>query len=537
MQLFFGELMEEVDANSCENPNRGSSGSSKVLRGSFLMMVSYLFFRVGGYLYRFILSRMLGPEGYGLVGLTTPFQGIFQVLSAGGFPPAISKFVAQHNAVGETDMARQVILTSLKFMMVAGTLFGILIFFSADWIANFYFHKPAMIYPLQAVALITPFSVIVGALRGAFQGVYKMELVVASRAVEQVFMISMAVVFVSIGFYAAGAVLGTAFGFIASSIVSLILLKKYVWVHFPKPVTKISLKDELMLLKTLLVFSIPVAITALSEMAIYDVGPLVIGRYLPAQDAGYYTTADPIARLPLIISLSVAAVILPAASEAASLKDQRLLENYITQSYRYVVLLVFPLCVGIAIFAQPLLSLLFGPAYIFGASALSILVVGMTFYTLFMVSSSIIQGIGYPRLPMIVLIIGTVINIVLNFLMVPRYGIVGAAVATTIVAFLIMVVILWKTCSITKVKLPYLDFAKIGISSLFMGIPLILIPKTYLGLFAGIIIALIIYILSFALVGGFTRRDVKLIRRYKGKFGPLSGVVEKVVIFIERFVK
>ena len=525
--------MEEVDTD----PRESTGGSSKVLRGSFLMMISYLFFRVGGYLYRFILSRMLGPEGYGLVGLTTPFQGIFQVLSAGGFPPAISKFVAQHNAVNEKDMARQVILTSIKFMMVAGTLFGILIFFSADWIANFYFHKSAMVYPLQAVALITPFSVIVGALRGAFQGVYKMELVVASRAVEQTFMIGMAVVFVSIGFYAAGAVLGTAFGFIASSAVSLILLKKYVWVLFPKPANRISFKEELTLLKTLLVFSIPVAITALSEMAIYDVGPLVIGRYLPAQDAGYYTTADPIARLPLIISLSVAAVILPAASEAASLQDKKLLENYITQSYRYVVLLVFPLCVGIAIFAQPLLSLLFGPEYIFGASALSILVVGMTFYTLFMVSSSIIQGIGHPRLPMIILILGTVLNIVLNFLMVPRYGIIGAAIATTIVAFLIMSVILWKTCSLTKVKLPYSEFTKIGISTFIMGIPLIILPKTYLGLFAAIIIAPLIYTVVFALIGGFTRRDVRLIRRYSKKFGPLSGAVEGVVKFIEKFVK
>ncbi len=514
-----------------------SDKSSKILRGSFLMMVSYLFFRVGGYLYRFILSRMLGPEGYGLVGLTTPFQGIFQVLSAGGFPPAISKFVAQHNAVNEEDVARQIILTSLKFMMVAGTLFGLLIFFSAEWIANFYFHKAAMVYPLQAVALITPFSVIVGAFRGAFQGVYKMELVVASRVVEQVFMIGMAVVFVSIGFYAAGAVLGTAFGFIASSIVSLILFKKYVWVHFPKPATKISFKDELILLKTLLVFSIPVAITALSEMAIYDVGPLVIGRYLPAEDAGYYTTADPIARLPLIISLSVAAVILPAASEAASLNDKRLLETYIIQSYRYVTLLVVPLCVGIAIFARPLLSLLFGPDYIFGASALSILVFGMTFYTLFMVSSSIIQGIGHPRLPMVILLIGTVINIGLNFMLVPLYGIIGAAIATTIVAFLIMIAILWKTIKLTEVGLPYTDFAKVGFTSIIMGLPLFLLPQNYYGLFAGIIISPIIFVIVFAFIGGFTKRDVKMLQKYGNKFGPLSGVVEIIVKFIERFAK
>lgn len=519
------------------NSDKNSDNSTKILKGSLLMMVSYLLFRVGGYIYRVILTRMLEPAGYGLVGLTLPFQGIFQVLSAGGFPPAIAKFVAQHNAVGEEDMARQVIITSLKFMMVAGTLFGLLIFFSADWIANVYFQKPAMVYPLQAVALITPFSVIVGAFRGAFQGFYKMELIVASRAVEQLVMISMAVVLVSIGFYAAGAVLGTGFGFIASALVSLILFKKYIWIHFPQPHNKISFKEELVLLKTLLVFSIPIAITALSEMAIYDVGPFVIGRYLPTTDAAYYTTADPIARLPLIISLSVAAVILPAASEAASLKDKKLLKTYITQSYRYVVLIVLPLCIGIAIMAQPLLSLLFGPNYIYGASALSILVFGMTFYTLFMISSSIIQGIGHPKLPMIILLSGTVLNIALNFLMVPIYGIIGAAIATTIAAFIIMVVMLWKTVHITEVGLPYPEFTKIAITSALMSLPLLLLPKTYYGLFAGIIIAPIIFTVIFALIGGFTKRDVRMLKKYGNKLGPLSKVVEITVKFIERFAK
>ncbi len=498
------------------------------------MMVSYLLFRVGGYVYRVILTRMLEPAGYGLLGLTLPLQGIFQVLSAGGFQPAIAKFVAQHNALSEEDISRQVVITSLKFMMTSGTLFGLLIFFSAEWIANFYFQKPAMVYPLQAVALITPFSVIVSVFRGSFQGFFKMEYIVASRAAEQIVMISMAVILVSIGFYAAGAVLGTGFGFIASAIVSFTLFKKYIWIHFPQPENRISFMEEMKLLKTILAFSIPIALTALSEMAIYDVGPLVIGRYLTTEDAAYYTTADPIARLPLIISLSVAAVILPAASEAASLKDERILGTYITQSYRYVVLLVLPLCVGIALFAQPLLSLLFGSDYIFGAEALSILVIGMTFYTLFMVSSSIVQGIGYPRVPMYIMILGTLLNIILNFIMVPLYGIVGAAIATTIVAFLIMMSIMWKTFQLTKVKLPYLDFVKTGVSSIFMSLPLLLLPQTYIGLFVAIIISPIIFIIIFGIIGGFTKRDVRLLQRYGNKMGPFSGVVEIIVKFIER---
>ena len=525
--------MEEIEANSRENP----SGSSKILKGSFLMMISYFFFRIGGYIYRILMSRMLGPEAYGVFGATLPFQGVFQILSAGGMQPVIAKFVAQYNAVNEEEMARQVIITSLKYMMVSGVLFGLFMFFAAGWIATFIFHKPEATLPFQAISLITPFSVIVGAFRGAFQGVYKMELIVASRVVEQVTTILMAVALVAIGFGAVGAVLGTGIGFIASATCALLLFKKYIWPMFPKPLVNFSFKDELSLMKELLIFSIPVTVTALSEMAIYDISTEVIFYFMPDQYNGYYTNASAMARLPLIISLSIAAVILPAASEAASLNDKNLLGMYITQSYRYVILLVLPLCVGIAAFATPLLSLLFGPVYGLGGPALSILVIGMAFYTLFMISSSIMQGIGHPRRPMIILLIGIVANFVLNVLMVPKYGIEGAATATTIATFLIMLAVLWETFRVTKVNVPYLDFAKIGFASAIMAIPILLLPQSDLGLIAAIIIAPIIYTIVFTLIGGFTKRDIRVIRRYKKKLGPLSGAVEKVVTLIEKFVK
>jgi stage V sporulation protein B len=502
-------------------------------------MVSYIFFRIGGLIYRFLMSRLLGPDGYGLVVLTLPFQGIFQILSAAGIPPAVAKFVAQHKAVGEDEMARQVIFTSLKIMSILGIFFALVMFFSADWIALNWFHKPAVAYPLKAVALITPFSVIVGAFRGSFQGLYRMEFIVATRAVEQIFTIIFAVVLVSLGFYAAGAVLGTGLGFAASAVTAVIIYRKYLWKYFPTPdpEKKLSFKEELGLARIILTFSIPVAITGLSELAIYDVSTFMIGRYMTEKDAGYYGTADPIARLPLIISLSVAAAILPAASEAASLNDKKLLETYVNQSYRYVILTVLPICVGVSIFAEPILGLIFTYEYVYGAGALSILVVGMAFYTLFMVSSSIAQGIGHPRLPMFILLIGTGLNIALNYVMVQYYGLIGAAAATTIAAFIIMVAIVWRTFQITEIKPPYLDFVKIGIASLVMGLIIFIIPKSISGLIAAIIIAPIIYIIAFTLIGGIKKDDIRIMKKYLVKFGPLSKLLEKLVKFIERFAK
>ena len=96
--------------------------SNKVLKNSLILLIGNLLFRVGGYINRLLMSRMLGPEGYGLYGLTLPFQGIFQILSAGGLPPAISKYVAEYNAQDEKALTRQVILTATKFMVLMAIL-------------------------------------------------------------------------------------------------------------------------------------------------------------------------------------------------------------------------------------------------------------------------------------------------------------------------------------------------------------------------------------------------------------------------------
>lgn len=514
-----------------------SKGAAKLLRGSFLLMISNLLFRVGGYIYRFLMARMLGPEGYGILGYTLFFQGVFQVLSAGGLPPAIAKYVSQHKALEEDQMASQVVFTSLKFMMFLGIFFSIVMFFIGPMIANNIWHKPAAALPLQAVALITPFSVIVGAFRGAFQGIYKMEYVVITRAVEQVFMIVFAVVLVMLGFYVAGAVIGTGIGFMASAVSAIIIFKKYMWKYLPAldPEHKFNFRQELGLIKMLLKFSIPVIITALSEMTMYGASMFILGIFMATKFSGYYNAVDPIARLPLVISLSVATAVLPAASEAFALKDQKLLTTYVVQSYRLVVLTVLPLCIGIAIFAKPLLELLFGSNFVFGSGALSILVIGMAFYTMFMVSSSIAQGLGYPRLPMYILVVGSIINVALNWFLIQSYGIIGAALATTITAFIIMIPILWKTYNITKISLPFGSFAKITLASAIMGLGIFLLPQTILGLILAIIIAPIIYTVALVFLKGFEKRDVRIMRRMGSKLGPLSSVNEKLVKFIEKY--
>ena len=508
--------------------------SNKVLKNSFILVIGNLLFRVGGYINRLLMSRMLGPEGYGLYGLTLPFQGIFQILSAGGLPPAISKYVAEYNAKDEKALTRQVIYTATKFMVLMAILLSIILLFSSDFIANEIFHKPLVVWPLRAVSLITPFSVIVGAMRGAFQGVYKNEYTVYNRMAEQLATIVFAVVFVYCGLYAMGAVLGGAFGFIVSAITAVLLYKKYISpMFYSEDSLDLSLKEELELLWMLICFAVPVAITALSEMAIYDVGTLVIGVFMLSTDVGFYNAADPISRIPLVISLSISTVLLPATAEAYVLKNQKLLQEYVVDCLRYCILTVIPMCVIISMFSMPIIQLLFGEVYTPGSGVLCILVIGMSFYSIYMISSSILQGTGNPKLPMYILLLGTVLNIVLNAIFVQMMGIVGAAIATTITTGILMIVIMLFVIKTTKISIPWKNILLVLICNLILMAVCYVIPKTLIGLVIGIIIGSFLYIVSLIMLKVLTKRDIDFFSQYMNKIPILKKYTPKLVKYIE----
>lgn len=511
-------------------------------KGSFFILFGNIIFRVGGYVYRFMMTNLLGPAMYGILGLTLPLQGIFQILAAGGLPPAIAKYVAEYKALNNEDMARQTILTALKTMIILGLLMGFLmVFIVGPYIANEVWRNPDALLPLQTVGLITPFSVIVGAYRGAFQGVYKMEYIVATRAVEQIVMILCASGFILIGLQATGGVLGSVVGFMASASTGYIIYKKYMGNFIQKKRSEnfnFTRRDELKLAKQLIFFSIPVTITALAEMVIYSISTIIMGVFLTNNLIGYFTAADPIARLPLTISISIATTILPAASAAYSTKNKELLDKYVFKSYEYSLIFTVPLCIFISVFAGPIMRLVYftNSAYSCGAPALSILVIGMTFYSIYGVSTGIVQGIGYPKITMYILVLGSALNVVLNWFFIQAIGINGGAIATTITTIILTIPSIYYTLKKTEAKIEKIKIMNIIISSLIMGGIIYLLPSNIYGLLIGVIISPIIYFISLLILKVFDENDVKTLKDFENKTGPLKGIYVKMIRLIEKRV-
>ena len=65
----------------------------KLLKGSFIILIGTIIFRIGGYLYVVIAQSLLGIEGFGILSLVMSFQWILILIAVAGLPPAIAKYV------------------------------------------------------------------------------------------------------------------------------------------------------------------------------------------------------------------------------------------------------------------------------------------------------------------------------------------------------------------------------------------------------------------------------------------------------------
>jgi stage V sporulation protein B len=465
------------------------------------------------------------------------------MLSAGGIPPAIAKYLSEYESLGENALARQVIYSSLKIMVLLGIFFSFLIvFFVSPYLANDYFNRSDYLIPLSMISLIIPFSLIAGAFRGAFQGLYKTEYIVASRGAEQGFMILFSVILVIMGFSVVGATLGSVFGYATSAIVSLYLFKKYILKLIPQPESevKFSFKEELKLMKKIISFSIPVSISALSEIVLLTITSIIMARFLSPKYVGYFAVANMLARIPLMLPNSIGTTILPATASAKITKNTNLLDKYISESLRYMLIIIIPVCMGVTLLSKQILGTIFKAEYMYGATALSILIIGMGFYAIFSISSSIIQGIKNPRIPMYLLVLGAILTIIFTYILVPIYGIEGAAIGTTIISIIMTIPTIIILLKAKKTKTSIIPYLKMIIASIAMGICLLVLTfqtfiPLYLQTIIGFIMGVIVYFLVLLILKGFTLRDVQLLKQFTEKIKPLTPFFNKIYSLMIRF--
>jgi stage V sporulation protein B len=392
-----------------------------LITGSIILTISNVAVRLLSYVYRVIMGRLLNPYHYGILNLALPLQFAIIVLTSSGIAPSIAKFISECKAK-EGDLDR-LASSCIFYYTLVGVALGLGFFALAPFLGTFIFSDENVILPLQISAVAVPFGILISVYTGIFQGLKKITFMSAVLLLEQALRIILAVCLVAIGFKAVGAIGGPTFGFVLAVPFSYYLFKR----------TGLNFANrDLGIFKDVFMFSIPTTITALSSFILAYADIVIIGFYKAPTDVGIYSAASPASRLILAFTMALYAVLIPTTSELSAKGSIKDLKRYFKMSVTGLIGLVFPATFIAYSFSTEIITLLFTNAYVLAIPSFQILVVGVAFLSLFMMSSAIFQGLGRPMIPMKILGIFAFIDILLNFMLIPLYGIEGAAFSTAL---------------------------------------------------------------------------------------------------------
>lgn len=395
---------------------------SFLFKGSMILFISNIAMRGLDFLYRVLMGRMLIPYDYGLLNLAIPLQFMIILIASAGIAPSIARFISKFKVKNDKKKVNEVVSSAVFYYGLLGLLLGGVFVLLSRPIAIYLFNVEELIPVLVMAALAIPVTMFVSIFTGTFQGFKKMHYMSYSLVFGQTFRLILAIILVSIGWKAFGAMASSLIGF-------LVAIPLIVWLYRRLKIkyTKASFST----FKEILCFSVPVMITALSMFLLAFTDVFFIGVLLDPIKVGIYSAASPIARLPGAFAVAIATTLLPMISESHENNDNKM-KAHVNESLKLLGLIVVPLAALLIIFSERVILLLFGSNYASAAEPLRILTIGMAFICIFITSCGLFQGMGKPRIPMYMLLFIVILNFALNAYLIPIQGINGAALATTI---------------------------------------------------------------------------------------------------------
>ncbi|WP_099364137.1 putative polysaccharide biosynthesis protein [Fredinandcohnia onubensis] len=437
--------------------------SKRIWEGAFVLTIAGLITKILSAGYRIPYQNIAGDIGFYIYQQAYPIYGIVLVFSTYGFPVIISKLLAEKLEQDDEASVLKILYITLLTLLGMGILLFSFLYWGAEVVAGWMGDKnlTPLIKVISFSFLLLPF---ISVFRGYFQGHKNMIPTAVSQVTEQsirvVTILFMSFLLLDYGYGAyvagAGAIFGSITGgFAAISVLLFYLLKRKKTLQM-RPFSKASIKT-IEIIKILFTQGMTICISALLLILFqlvdsFTVYSLLISGGIEGEAAkqakGIYDRGQPLLQLGTVVATSLALSLVPLIASAKARNDVAFIEAKVDLTFRLSIVVGIGAAVGLACVLEPTNIMLFRNDL--GTNILMIIGLSILFTTLSQSITAILQGLGHPFLPAIVVIIGMLVKWIFNLLLIPGYGTAGAAVAT-FVAFGIISVL---HMAIVKRKLP-----------------------------------------------------------------------------------
>ena len=454
-----------------------SPSRSTFFGGATILAAGIAIVKIIGMLYKIPLVSVIGDAGYADFSNAYNIYSVLLTISTAGLPVALSKMVSEASTMGRRDQVHKVFRVALGAFLALGLISFFIMYFGAARLAGLMGDSMAA----DSIRVLSPAVVCVGCLaafRGYAQGHGNMVPTAASQVIEAlcklIIGLALAVYLMGLGRpeheAAAGAIVGVTVGTILAlcfMVVNFALQRRR-----EDPCLDRSTDSAGGILKTLLTIAIPITLTSSmvgivtvidsalvqsqlqkalltvpDSWALYedflDFGPLSAALAGGADSAAALTAAEEASRslygnyagtltiynLPSSLMVAITASVIPAISAALARRSRKSARRIAAASLRMCAIAALPMGVGLLVLGEPIIRLLFrslDPAL--AGALLSTLGVASIFVCVMMVCNSILQAYGFINLPVVIMLLGGVVKIAVNYNLVvmPQVGIYGA---------------------------------------------------------------------------------------------------------------
>jgi len=371
-----------------------------------------------------IIARILGPEGRGLYGVAVAIGAIGVQFSNLGLHAANTYYVARDRKL-LPELTSNTLMVSFGF----GGFITVLM-----WMIFYLWPNLAPVHGLLLILSLMwiPFGIAYMLLQNLLLGIQEVRDYNKIETVTKIFGVVLIGLVISVRRVTVETVFSAGLVALTSSFVwSLWRLLTHM-THFPMP--------SFALLKDNARYGLKAYLTAFFGFLVLRADVLMVKYLLGAEQTGYYSVAASMSEMTYILPVTVGALLFPKLSALSGLEEKKYLTKRVSKAIGAGMFFVLVIT---AFLAKPFVKLLYGEAFLQSVSAFLWLLPGMFFLGVETVAVQFLNSVGFPRIVVVAWVLTCVLNISLNMWAIPKYGIAGASIVSSLSYFAVFAVVMW----------------------------------------------------------------------------------------------
>ncbi len=377
------------------------------------------------FLTQIVLCRLLGATGFGLYSLALVISQVGELFAGMGLESGSVRFVSIHHGEGDQRRLKGVLLHSVAVPLIGGLILATALFLLAEPLARDVFNEPGLAIALRIIAFAIPFGAVMTVLGFASTGFGVTYYLAAVWTLHPALNLVLATALCAAG----AGVMGAAAAWAASGLVGAAVAFLFVRRAWPK-LTSSAIRPAFAL-RRLLAFSLPLALGNLLWLVLLWTDVLALGYFSTADDVGIYRATSQTSLLLTLIMVSINTIFAPMIAGLLNRKEHDQTREVFQTSARWSLTTTIPIFLVLAVFGGQVLRI-FGDGFEAGAIPLLILAIGQLVTAGTGSCGQVLVMSGHQYLKLFGDLGMALTNVVLNILLIPRWGLVGAAVATGI---------------------------------------------------------------------------------------------------------